>query len=92
MTVVCLTGCGRQPQVSPANRRLVESLKTAVMAKNTVWLDQNARIIAERHRQGTLSDTEFSAFESIIHQAQAGDWSAAQDEVMGLSKAQSAAP
>lgn len=92
MAVVYLAGCGRQPQVSPANRRLVESLKTAVMAKNTVWLDQNARIIAERHRQGTLSDTEFSAFESIIHQAQSSNWSAAQDEVIALSKAQSAAP
>ena len=62
------------------------------MAKNIAWLDQNARIIAERHRQGTLSDAEFSAFESILRQAQAGDWSAAQDEVIALSKAQSAAP
>jgi hypothetical protein len=88
LAAVVVAGCGRPPQVGAQNRRLVESLKTAVMARNPEWLDENAKLVKAKHEKGELDEASYAAFESIVRQAEAGDWDAAQDEVIALSKAQ----
>ena len=87
--ILLLSGCGR-PQLEPANYRLVESLRTALSARNVNWLDDNARLIAKRHADGQMSDGEVAALEAIIAQAREGDWTGAEEEVVRLAKAQRA--
>ena len=79
---VVLAGCNRPPQLGAQNRRLLESLKTAVMAKNADWLEENARLIETRQKEGGLHEEEYRALASIIREARANNWSGAQDEVM----------
>ena len=83
-----VAGCNRPPQVGTSNQRLVESLKTAVMARNPDWLGENVKLIDQRYQKGEMTDESYEAFQSIIRQANAGDWAAAQDEVLRLSKVQ----
>jgi hypothetical protein len=80
-------GCGAT-QVSPANRRLLEALQTAVSAKNTAWLDGVEKLVADNRTKGELSDAEFSALDAIIRQAKAGNWDSAQTAVFALSDGQ----
>lgn len=89
---VVLAGCNRPPQLGAQNRRLLESLKTAVMAKNADWLEENARLIETRQKEGGLHEEEYRALASIIREARANNWSGAQDEVMRLAKAQAPVP
>jgi len=83
-----LSGCGRQPQMQLKNLRLAESLRTAISAKRTDWLEQNAKLFDERHKSGELSDTEYQALEAILNTAQQGDWATAQTQIIRLEKAQ----
>jgi hypothetical protein len=69
LAIVLVTGCG-PPQVEPANYRLIESLRTALSVRNGNWLEDNAKLIAKKHADGQISETEFTAFETIIGKAQ----------------------
>jgi len=82
------SGCSRPPQIGQENRRLIGSLRTAVAARNTDWLDQNAGLVEERHTQGSLAEDQYAALKSIIDQARAGNWVDAATAVTRLSKAQ----
>ena len=82
-----IAGCG-SPQVASENRDLVESVVTAVSAKNTDWLAANERKIAERQAAGKLASSEASAFDAILAKARAGDWDAAADLAYRLRDAQ----
>jgi hypothetical protein len=84
-----LTGCNRQPQIGPENRRLIDSLQTAVMAKNPEWLEANEKLIEARHQEGKLRDEEYEPLQAIVRKAKAGDWSTAAEEVRALAKGQS---
>jgi hypothetical protein len=84
---LALSGCGAT-QVSPANRRLLEALQTAVSAKNAAWLDAVEKQVADDRTKGEVSDAEFSALDSIIRQAKDGKWDAAQTAVFALSDGQ----
>ena len=86
LAVMAMTGCG-PPAVAPGNRELVGSLRTAVSAKNTEWLEANAKLVDERREKGELSDAELAEFSTIIQAARAGDWAAAQKQVIALEKA-----
>jgi hypothetical protein len=85
---VLLIGCYRPPQLGAQNRRLLESLKTAVMAKNSAWLEENATLIEIRRKEGRLSDQEYGAFTLVVREARANNWASAQDEMIRWSKAQ----
>jgi hypothetical protein len=76
------------PQIAAANRQLVASLRTAVSARNKQWLEINAQLVNERHKQQTLSDAEFEVLQAIISQARGGDWQGAEKRLIKLSKAQ----
>lgn len=83
-------GCG-ETQVTPVNRRLVESLATAVSAKNPDWLRENVEAIAKAKAEGTLSAAEEAAFRTIIDPAQKGDWAEAERLAFALRDGQRAA-
>jgi hypothetical protein len=87
MGLVVLAGCGR-PQVGANNYRLIESLRTAVSARRGDWLDENVKLIFQRHASGEMNDEPFAAFESIVALARGGDWAEAETEVIRLAKAQ----
>lgn len=84
-----VAGCG-ETQVTPVNRRLVESLATAVSAKNPQWLKENVEAIAKAKAEGALSAAEESAFRTIIDPAEKGDWAEAERLAFALRDGQRA--
>jgi hypothetical protein len=82
-----LAGCSR-PQVEPDNLHLIASLRTALSARNTQWLQQNAELINERHRQGKLSDKAHREFVAIIEKAEHGNWQEAEEDTLAFQRAQ----
>jgi hypothetical protein len=91
-TMLLAAGCSRAPQVSPKNRRLIESLRTAVTSRNAQWLEDNARIVEERRTSGHMQDAEYVAFQTIVTKAREGDWADAQSRALNLLKAQQPLP
>ena len=61
-----VNGCGGPPQVPRYSRKLIESLRTAVSAHRTDWLEANAKLVEQQFSQGKLSDEQHEAFQSII--------------------------
>lgn len=86
--LVAAIGCGREPQVSDANREIVVSLATAVSTRNPEWIDSNAELIEKQRTDGRCSDAEYEAFQDIIAKARAGDWEAAETAAYALRDAQ----
>jgi hypothetical protein len=85
-----LGGCGGPPQVSRENRRIVESLATAVSARNADWLRRNVEMIDEARSSGRLADSEDRAFRAILDRARSGDWAGAETLAFSLRDAQRA--
>ena len=85
--VLLIAGCGTT-QVSPAIRRLLEALQTAVSAENSEWLEAVSNQMAKQKSVGQLSEAEFQAFDDVIRQAQAGDWKSAQAAVLAIGDGQ----
>ena len=63
-------GCG-PAQISRGNREIVESLATAVSARNADWLDENTEQVEARMAAGGLPETDERAFREIIDRAKA---------------------
>ena len=82
-----IIGCDR-PQAAPQNRELITSLRTAVSARKTDWLEQNVKILEERRAAGKVSDAEYEEFQVIIAKARAGKWEAAEREAIAFQKSQ----
>ncbi len=83
-----LTGCSQPPQVAPDHWRRMESLRTAVSAKRTDWLEANAKLIDKDHADGKLDDQQYAEFQTIIEAARKGEWDAADKEALRFEKAQ----
>lgn len=81
-------GCYRPPQAATDNLELISSLRTAISTRSHQRLDDNERVLAERHSQGKLSDDEFKAFNDLIALARAGDWEKAERRVVQFQRAQ----
>jgi hypothetical protein len=90
-TSLCMLGCG-PPQAQPNNLRLIASLRTALSAKNTEWLEQNIELIEKRRAAGQMSDEEHVEFQAIIAKAKAGDWQGAERHSVRFQKAQRPTP
>ena len=88
--LVAAAGCGPVQQIAPANRRIMQSLQTAVSSGKVEWLDATVKLMDEQRSRGELSDGELAAFQSIIDKARHGDWAAAQREAFALSEGQRA--
>jgi hypothetical protein len=89
--VVCSVvgpGCSRPPQIGQENRRLIGSLRTAIAARKTDWLEQNAGLVDQRHAEGSLADDQYTALKEIIDQARSGNWAEAETAATRLSKVQ----
>ena len=89
--LLTFVGCG-PPQVKPNNLRLIASLRTALSAKNSEWLQQNIELIDKRHADGQMSDDEYEEFQAIIAKAKAGDWQGAERDSVDFQKAQRPTP
>ena len=88
--LICLflnISCG-PPQVAPTNLRLTASLRTALSARSSDWLQQNVNLIEERRRDGQMADAEYEFFQQIITLARDGRWEEAEREAVRLQKAQ----
>jgi hypothetical protein len=81
-------GCSQPPQIPSDSRGLIGSLRTAVSAKRKDWLEENAKLVEEKHAQKKLSDEQYQEFESIISLGREGKWSDAESEAVRLEKAQ----
>lgn len=88
LAAAMMIGCGREPQVSEANREIIVSLATAVSTREVKWLDSNAELIEKQRAEGHCSDAEYAAFQDIIAKARAGDWDAARAAAYALRDAQ----
>jgi len=88
LTAATVAGCQKPPQVKHDNRRLIQSLRTAVAAKRPQWLAANSKLIEDRHGRGELSDEEYATFHDIVALAQNGKWEDAQADVIRLEEAQ----
>ncbi len=86
--VLAIGGCSRPPQVPSDSRGLIGSLRTAVSAQHKDWLEQNAKLVEEKHVQHKLTDEQYQEFESIISLGREGKWSDAESEALRLEKAQ----
>ena len=82
-----VVGCG-PPQAAPQNQQLIASLRTAISARNSQWLEKNAEVLEKRYAEGKVSDAELEAFQAIINRARAGKWEQAEQEVLAFQKAQ----
>lgn len=88
--MLLIAGCGGSPQVAPANRRLIEGLRTATSSEQMPWVEESAKQLEEGKQKGTVSDQEYEVFRSIIHMAREGKWKEANAEAVRLGKAQKA--
>ena len=82
-----VVGCG-PPQAAPQNRQLITSLRTAISARNSQWLERNAEVLEERRAAGNVSDEEYETFQAIIDEAKAGKWDDAEQDAIAFQKAQ----
>ena len=72
-------GCGGEPSDREIrNARAFEALLTAVSLKDAKELEGDARVIAERHDSGELSDANYRELLEIIEKARAKDWAGAE--------------
>ena len=89
LIVVCVfQGCGKAPQITSANREILEALQTAVSAKKPEWLSGVESRVTEQHTKQEMSETEFKAFRSILDKAKAGQWKVALNDSLTLSEGQ----
>ena len=80
-------GCGGEPSRREVlNARAFEALLTAVSLKNKSELEQDARMIEERHAQGELSDSSYRTLREVIEKARAGDWKSAEGRAYEFRK------
>lgn len=86
--ILAVAGCYRPPQVAEDNLELISALRTAFSTRSTKRLDDNQRVLNERHAAGELSDAELAAFSELITMARAGDWEKAEQRVVTFQRRQ----
>jgi hypothetical protein len=75
------SGCRRAPtDVERENRRVLDTILTAITVKNARLLEDDARRAKARHDAGQLTDEEYEGLEGIINKARQGDWSGAEED------------
>ena len=87
LLVATLSGCG-YPAAEPVNMELITSLRTALSARNTEWLQANDALVEQRRSSGQMRDDEYEAFKDIIQQAREGQWVEAERASIEFQRAQ----
>lgn len=85
---VSTSGCWRPPQVAPENRKLIESLRTAISARQSQWLEETSKLVESQHAKRQMSNDEYATFTQVIAQARRGDWQRANKRMLQWAKAQ----
>ncbi len=88
LAAVALTGCSKPPQIPADSRQLIGSLRTAVSAKRTDWLETNAKLVEQKHSQNKLTDEQYQELETIISLGREGKWADAEHEAVRLAEVQ----
>ncbi|MBU4272383.1 MAG: hypothetical protein KKA28_11035 [Planctomycetes bacterium] len=88
MAALVVIGCGRPQASTPQNQKLISSLRTAISAKKTVWLEKCNEILQDRRAEGKVTDAEYEEFQAIIALAKEKRWKEAEQEVIRFQKAQ----
>jgi hypothetical protein len=74
-----LVGCGGEPSAREVkNARAFEALLSAVALRNEKEMEQDARLVEERHDSGELSDGHYREIRKIIDKARGKDWAGAE--------------
>jgi hypothetical protein len=85
--VTTLPGCGGEPsQRELKNAQAFESLLTAVSLKHEKEVENDAKLIDERHTAGELSDGKYRELAEIIEKARAKDWGGAETRAYEFRK------
>ncbi len=78
-SLLALAGCGGEPSEREVqNARAFEALLTAVSLKNPKELENDARLIDQRHDAGELSEGKYQEIQEIVKKARARDWAGAE--------------
>jgi hypothetical protein len=83
-----LTGCSKPPQIPADSRQLIGSLRTAVSAQRKDWLEENAKLVEQKHAQNKLTEEQYQELASIIALGREGKWTDAEQETLRLGDAQ----
>jgi prepilin-type processing-associated H-X9-DG protein len=70
--VQCASGCGKPTEETRQNRRLVDSLLTAVITGNQEQLEKCKGMLDQRRSEGLLSDDSHKRLNEIFDQARSG--------------------
>jgi hypothetical protein len=85
--VTTLPGCGGGPsQRELKNAQAFEALLTAVSLKHEKEVENDAKLIDERHAAGELSDGKHRELAEIIEKARAKDWVGAETRAYEFRK------
>jgi hypothetical protein len=86
--VQCVSGCSKPTGETRQNRRLVDSLLTAVMTGNQEQLEKCKGLLDERHTAGLLSETNHNRLTEIFELARAGKSGEASEALYAFRKSQ----
>jgi hypothetical protein len=79
LVAATLSGCGGGPtEREVLNARAFESLLTAVSLKHEKEVENDSKVIEERHAAAELSDGNYRELAEIIEKARAKDWTGAE--------------
>jgi len=81
-------GCTRPPAVQYHNLKLISSLRTAISAQNSAWLEGVAKAVTVRRDAGEMDSEEYEHFQAIIAVARAGRWKDAEQDCFRFETAQ----
>ena len=77
--LLAVGGCAQPSEDARQNRRLTDSLLTAVTTKNVKELDKCMGLIDKRKTDGLLAEAMHKQLSDIFSQAKAGQWTEAED-------------
>ncbi len=86
---IFVSGCGTMyPSVSSDCYDLAKSLTTVCNLRKTDQLAQLRQLASDREQAGKISRSEREILESIVEEAESGDWEQAEDSARKLLAAQ----
>jgi hypothetical protein len=88
LAALTFAGCSKPPQIPADSRKLIGSLRTAVSAQRTDWLETNAELVEQKHAQNKLTDEQYQELAAIISLGREGKWADAERETLRLAEAQ----